>query len=62
MIYWWLFNVWIGVMCLAEYSKDDGYFGNPHWFWWTWMTLATVGSFMMLIAECKKIGLLGKKP
>ena len=54
MIYYWLLNVWIGVMCLAEFSKTDGVFGNPHWFWWAWMTTATVGSFIFFVRELKK--------
>ena len=57
MIYWWLFNLWVGVMSLAEYSKDGGYFGNPHWFWWTWMTAATICSFVLFLIELKKLRL-----
>ena len=54
MIYYWLLNMWVGVMCLAEFSKTDGIFGNPHWFWWAWLTIATVASTIFFVMEMKK--------
>lgn len=55
MIYWWLFNVWVGVMCLAEVAKDDGMFVNvPSWVV-TWMGIATFGAFVMLIGCIREI-------
>lgn len=55
MIYWWLFNVWVGVMCLAEFAKDDGMFVNvPVWIV-TWMGVATFGAFIMLIGCIREI-------
>ncbi len=55
MIYWWLLNSWVGIMALAEFSKQDGVFGNPSAFWWVWMGVATTFSVYSLIIELKKL-------
>lgn len=55
MIYWWLFNVWIGVMGLAEYAKDDGVFAGYHWGWFVFIGIQTLICFVLLIFEWKKL-------
>lgn len=55
MIYWWLFNVWVGIMCLAEFAKADGMFvGAPMWIQ-VWMGIATFGASIMLIGSIREM-------
>ncbi len=55
IFYWWLFNVWIGLMCLAEFAKADGMFvGAPMWIQ-VWMGIATFGASVMLIGSIREM-------
>lgn len=58
--YWWLFNAWVGIMVLAEWSKGDkSAIGEPNTFFWIWMGVATLVSLYYTVKEGKL--LLSKK-
>lgn len=55
MIYWWILNVWIGVMSLAEFAKDDDIFVNTPMWIVVWMGIATFGASITLIGSIRKL-------